>query len=199
MARIQPIALSKRSLLVRFGNWFVRRRFGHEMDQLNILAHSPSMVLPMMMASQIPNAKTQLSKETGALATHLVAVQNGCAWCIDFGLAQAVESGLSLDKLLAAPGYADDPQFTAAERAAFAYAETITAGTGHVPDQIFDALRPHFSQREIVELTTLIAIENFFNRVNGPLGIESQHFCVMPTPVPHGATALTPLRTGTGQ
>jgi alkylhydroperoxidase family enzyme len=41
-------------------------------------------------------------------------------------------------------------------------------------------LRQHFSEREIVELTAAIAAENFSNRFNVPLGIESQGFCAIP-------------------
>jgi alkylhydroperoxidase family enzyme len=97
---------------------------------------------------------------------------------------------------LAVLDYRTDDRFSAAERAALAYAETITDGNGQVPDAVFDALRPYFSDREIVELTVSIAIENFFNRINGPLGIEAQGFCALPATFGPGHGARAGLSRG---
>lgn len=47
-------------------------------------------------------------------------------------------------------------------------------------DETFAALRGYFSDRQIVELTFAVAIENFFNRINAPLGIEAEGFCAVP-------------------
>lgn len=181
MARIAPLERTHRSLLLRGLNWLARRRYGQEVDSLNIVARAPAMLVPYIMASQLGHANTALAADTRALAMHLVASQNGCAWCMDFGLSTFVREGVSLEKLQTVADYATDERFSEAERAALAYADVVTAGTGQVSDAVFDALRPHFSEREIVELTVSIAIENFYNRINGPLQIDAQSFCTMPT------------------
>lgn len=162
-------------------NWLARRRYGQEIDSLKIVARAPSMLVPYVMAGQLGHAKTALAPEIRAEVMHLVASRNGCAWCIDFGLSTFVRVGVSLEKLQAVADYATDERFSEAERAALAYADVVTAGTGQVSDAVFDALRPHFSEREIVELTISIAIENFYNRINGPLQIDAQSFCTIPT------------------
>ncbi len=198
MTRIQPLERNQRSALLRLGNWLVRQRYGQEIGSLNTVARSPSMLLPYVMTSRLAQAKIQLPNETRALVMHLVAARNTCAWCIDFGLAESVKSGMSLEKLLAVPDYATDSRFSAAERAALAYADVITEGRGHVPDEVFNALKPHFSDREIVELTVSIALENFFNRINGPLGIESQGFCAMPGASRQRGGAGVTAQSGTG-
>jgi AhpD family alkylhydroperoxidase len=185
MARIDPIPPHKRPLLLRVANWYFRRKYGQESTALGVLALSPKLLFPfLVMSAGLAGARTALSPETRALVMQLVADANDCAWCIDYGLANAAEEGLSPDKLLAVADYATDPRFTGAERAALAYAEIVTEGDGHVPQAMFDALRPHFSDREIVELTVSIALENFFNRLNGPLQIESQNFSGLGTAVP---------------
>ena len=46
-------------------------------------------------------------------------------------------------------------------------------------DAIFAALRPHFDEREIVEITWLCAVENSFNLINLPLEIESDGLCAI--------------------
>jgi alkylhydroperoxidase family enzyme len=48
-----------------------------------------------------------------------------------------------------------------------------------VADTTFEALRKHFSEREIVELTFLNALENFYNLLNLPLGIEDDGLCAI--------------------
>jgi alkylhydroperoxidase family enzyme len=50
--------------------------------------------------------------------------------------------------------------------------------TGRRPtDALFAALRQHFSEPEIVELTAAVALENFRSKFNVALGIEAQGFC----------------------
>ncbi len=184
--------------MIRLINLFAKRQFGQEAENINVLAHSPGLIIPYLMSSQLAQAKTELDLETKALAMHLVAARNGCAWCIDFGLAQAVKAGVPMEKMVAVLDYATDPQFSPAQRAALTYADEITENHGHVSDESFAALKPHFSDREIVELTVSIAIEDFFNRTNGPLGIESQNFCAMPAAFksPEAAAARVRLEAG---
>ena len=49
-----------------------------------------------------------------------------------------------------------------------------------MPDKLFADLRRHFLQREIIELTMAVAVENMYNRINAPLEIEAQGFCAVP-------------------
>jgi alkylhydroperoxidase family enzyme len=46
-------------------------------------------------------------------------------------------------------------------------------------DEVFRHLQRFYSDREIVEITLVNAIEHFYNLVNGPLGIESDGFCAV--------------------
>ena len=48
-----------------------------------------------------------------------------------------------------------------------------------VGDETFATLRKHFSEREIVEITFLNALENFYNLLNLPLGIEDDGLCAI--------------------
>ena len=56
--------------------------------------------------------------------------------------------------------------------AALAYVEEATQ-TKHVGDETFAALRRHFDDEQIVTITWLNAVENYFNLLDGPLGIDS--------------------------
>ena len=194
MARVQPVPTSKRSPMLRVINKFAERQFGQEAENLNVLALSPGLIVPYLMSSRMSQVKTELDLETKSLAMHLAAARNGCAWCIDFGLARAVEEGVPMEKMVAVLDYATDPRFTPAQRAALAFADDILANHGHPSDERFEALKPHFSEREIVELTVSVALEVFFNYTNGPLGIESQNFCAMPAAFQSHDAAAAPVR-----
>ena len=54
-----------------------------------------------------------------------------------------------------------------------AYADAVTRDV-HVEDAVFDRLRPHFSPREIVELTIVIGVYNMHGRVIEPLEIDPE-------------------------
>jgi len=54
---------------------------------------------------------------------------------------------------------------------------TITGQT--VDDALFARLKQHYSEKQIVELTAAIALENFRSKFNPALGIEAQGFCMI--------------------
>jgi alkylhydroperoxidase family enzyme len=70
--------------------------------------------------------------------------------------------------------------FSDLERVALDYAERITYTDQKVDDDLFDRVKKHFSERQIVELTAAIALENFRSKFNPALGIEAQGFCLLP-------------------
>ena len=74
----------------------------------------------------------------------------------------------------------DSRLFSEAERLALEYAERMTITGQSVDDALFDRLRQHYGEAQIVELTAAIAFENFRSKFNPPLGIKAQGFCPMP-------------------
>lgn len=74
--------------------------------------------------------------------------------------------------------YRTSPLFSDRERAALAYVEEATRHK-RVSDATFEELRKHFSEREIVEITWLNALENYYNLLNVTLEIESDGFCAI--------------------
>src|SRR5262245_36492023 len=99
---------------------------------------------------------------------------------MDINTAVSRKRGVPEDKLQAVDRYAEHPGFTERERAALAYAEMVTISPNDISDEQFAALRKHFNDREIVELTTQAAFENFRARVNRALRIEDDGFAKLP-------------------
>lgn len=86
--------------------------------------------------------------------------------------------GISDRELESLANFRESKIFSDGERAAFAFAESITTGNT-VPDAAFEALRRHFSDDEIVELTATIVWEIAAAKFNRALAIESQGICAV--------------------
>jgi alkylhydroperoxidase family enzyme len=77
--------------------------------------------------------------------------------------------------------------FSERERAALAYAEAITLANT-VSDDIFEIVRRHFNDDEIVELTAVITFEICVAKFNRALEIEGQGICAVRPPVKQTST-----------
>lgn len=72
--------------------------------------------------------------------------------------------------------YEDSPEFSSIEKLVIRYAVEMTRTPVDVPDELFVELKRNFSDRQIVELTSQIAWENYRARNNHALGLESEGF-----------------------
>lgn len=85
----------------------------------------------------------------------------------------AAADGVSAEECEALKHWTEGPYFGAAEKAALAYTDSVTTAV-KVPNDVFEPLRLYFSEREIVELTVLIATYNMHIRVVEALDIEPE-------------------------
>jgi alkylhydroperoxidase family enzyme len=72
--------------------------------------------------------------------------------------------------------YKDSEKFTELEKAAIEYAEYLTRTPANVPDEVFERLRSHLDERQLVELTATIAWENFIGRFNRGFDVQPQGY-----------------------
>ena len=90
---------------------------------------------------------------------------NGCAFCLDMHVADARKAGESERRLATAAAWREAPFFSDRERAALEWTEALTlVSQSHVPDAVWDAVRPHFTDAELIELTLVITSINSWNR-----------------------------------
>lgn len=179
--RIPPIE-KPRGLVNRLAYWMSRRQLGKVMTPLKVVfARIPGTIFSeYALVRVLEGNKLKLDPMLRLLVQHHVARLNGCGFCIDIGRAVAVQHRVNLDKIDAVSEYRVNPLFTERERSALAYVEEATRNKV-VTDATFAALRGHFDEREIVEITWLCAVENYFNLVNLPLEIESDGLCALAT------------------
>jgi alkylhydroperoxidase family enzyme len=84
--------------------------------------------------------------------------------------------GVSEQQLADLANFEHSPAFSELEKRVLRYAEALTRTPADVPQALFDKLREHFNPRQMVELTTAIAWENFRARFNRGFGIEAEGF-----------------------
>ena len=90
-----------------------------------------------------------------------------------------MQAGASDDKIRQVPTWRESSLFSPLERDALEYAERMTVTGEKVTDELFARLRGHFTEAQVVELTAVVALENFRSKFNPPLGIEAQGFCII--------------------
>ena len=101
---------------------------------------------------------------------------------MDMHAAVGGKEGLSRDKIEAALGVNESCDLSERERLVLEYTDRVCATPVDVPDEFFAKLRSHFSEREIVELTSQIAHENYNAKLNRPLRVEANNLCEIPLP-----------------
>ncbi|MGC2402841.1 MAG: carboxymuconolactone decarboxylase family protein [Acidobacteriaceae bacterium] len=102
---------------------------------------------------------------------HLIKLRtsqiNGCAYCLDMHWKDLRAVGESEQRLYSLDAWRESPFYTDRERAAFEWTEAVTLiADGHVPDEVYEEVRPHFSEKELSDLTLAVAAINVWNRLN---------------------------------
>jgi len=91
---------------------------------------------------------------------------NGCAYCIDMHTKDARAVGETEQRLYALTAWRETPFFTERERAALAFAESVTTMTvDHVPATAYDDVAAHFNADEVAALLGLVVVINAWNAI----------------------------------
>jgi len=177
--RLEPIE-KPRGLTLRIAYAFCRRTLGKVITPMKVLyARVPAIARVSYSLAQTMERKLSLPTELRLLVEAQTSALNGCGFCLDMKHALAVQHHLGLEKFhaLAEQGI-EAPIFDERERAALAFVTAITRDR-KVGDDLFARMRTHFSEAEIVELAFVNAVENFYNLMAKPFGIESDGLCAL--------------------
>lgn len=143
------------------------------------LANVPALALgfaallkPLMGDGVLPAAYKEL------VATR-VASLNNCEYCVSSHRYLAKLRGATPEQIEAVDKYETGP-FTESQKAGFRYADVIHRGGNEVDDAVWQAVREHFTQNQLIELTAVASAFEFFPRFNSALRIPV-------TPLPEGA------------
>jgi alkylhydroperoxidase family enzyme len=78
----------------------------------------------------------------------------------------SLQQGVSDEKLAAVWEYRTSPLYSEAERAALDFAVAAGAQPNEVTDAMFERMKQHWSEGQIVEIVALISFFGFMNRYN---------------------------------
>jgi AhpD family alkylhydroperoxidase len=166
---------------VRLVFWLQRRRYGRELEPARLWGRTPRVFLAMtLMYRALERKSSPLEPALRSLVQVRVSQINWCGFCIDMNSALSLARGIHRDKLEALGQAAESPVFRDHEKAALAYAESMTRGTAHGDAALVAGLQQHFNDDQIIELTALIAYQNLSSKFNAALGVPAQGFCINP-------------------
>lgn len=142
-----------------------------------------------MMALEMYVRSSGLEPALLELVKVRASYMNGCAYCVDMHTKDARAAGESEQRLYAVPVWRETPFFTPRERAALAWAESVT-DLGHtgVPDDVYEEARAQFSDVEIMNLTMAVIAINGWNRL--AVSFRSEPGSYEPVSHPHGGAPV---------
>jgi AhpD family alkylhydroperoxidase len=165
MARLQALEpdFFADSLRTRLGEHTLANRQG--LGLLRVLAQRPDLTNEFLSFRNGLDANMRLPLRLVELVRLRVAFHNQCRSCMALRSGGAVEAGVTEDLvcMLQSPEEAED--LTEAEKAALAYADCVATDHLSAKEEMFDRLRMHFSEPEIVELGVHLAIFVGFGRI----------------------------------
>jgi AhpD family alkylhydroperoxidase len=131
---------------------------------------NPFTASPAAMQPWIDLGKTIQDDGLEPLLKELVMMRtsqiNGCAFCIHMHTRDARAHGETEERLYLLDAWRESPLYSDRERAALAWTESLTLiAETRAPDDVFDEVKKHFSDDEIVKLTVLIGAINAWNRL----------------------------------
>ncbi len=178
MSRILPKPLSSYPWYLRLLFRFQKKKYGAIFEPVLLWGRSPRVFLGFLLIQKGLNRKSSmLAPDLRALITIKVSQFNQCAFCIDMNSAILLKRGGTQEKLTAISRYKESSLFSAKERAALDYVEAIMQNSHQVSDRVFQALKEHFDDDAIVELTALIGFQNLSSQFNSALDAAAFGFC----------------------
>ncbi len=173
--RLTPIE-DPDSIKLKLAYWFTRRKVGKVITPLKVLYARFPQALGLSKELMDLDQFFTISSRLKHLIKVYVATLNGCAFCIDIGKASAQNEDMDSSIFDDLMRFDESDSFTAAEKSALTYVDEATRNK-HVSDSTFNHLEKHFNEEEIVQITLINAIENYYNLMNAPMNISSDELC----------------------
>jgi AhpD family alkylhydroperoxidase len=145
--------------------------YGPFADQAAVMAHVPPALDHLYRMLMELKARQAVPWRYIELSIVVASKLNACSYCVASHSPVLEIEGLSAAAIAQLPN-ADHPDLDDVDRLVIEYATLVTQGAGRIRDGVFERLRLHFSEAQIVELTLRIALAGFFNRFNDALQID---------------------------
>ncbi|WP_326638633.1 carboxymuconolactone decarboxylase family protein [Streptosporangium sp. NBC_01755] len=138
------------------------------MSRLNIAEVAPEMYKTFIQAEQVIS-KGPLDPAIRELVKIRSSQINGCLFCIDMHVHEALRLGEKQDRIYQLSAWRESELYTDAERVALAYAEAVTERPDGVSDEVWGAVAAAFKPEEAAYLVAQVAQINLWNRIASPM------------------------------
>jgi 4-carboxymuconolactone decarboxylase len=149
-------------------------RRGQLLKLYRLLLHSPPIAASWFEFANAVRWKTELDGRLREIVIVRIALINRVAYMFGQHVPQlTLAEGLTEKECGALADWRPTEEFSPRERAALAYADAMTRDVV-VPDAVFNEIRRHLTERQMLELTVLIAAYNMHSRVMQALELEPE-------------------------
>lgn len=147
--------------------------YGDFSNQLAVMAHAPDAFAHLYGLIDAWRGATTLPQRLVEIAVVTASRVNACAYCVAHHGLALVSHGLAAETV---DGILEPrpPGLDAREVLVRDYARLVTERAWGIPDQLFERLREHFSEAQIVELTVRIGLCGLFNKFNQALQVDME-------------------------
>ena len=160
------------SLFVKIASYISKQRFGKIIAPLRRIYSRRPVLLSVVMKIEGVNKKLSLPYELKLLLRTYVSSLNECSFCSDLNLHESQKGKIAKEKLKDLLNFRTNNNYSGKEKAMLAYCEEVTLSKT-CTDECFSELKKHFTEEEIIEITWLNAVENYYNYQAKPLGLVS--------------------------
>jgi alkylhydroperoxidase family enzyme len=189
MTRIDVVSKRSANPFVRFAQVASRKQLGRDVDPVGVYAHTPGLLMGYGAFERATAKQSRVDERLKVLAETKAAAIVNCEFCCDIASGIAHDVGIGEAQLLALPRYRDSGEFSELECLVLDYATAMSRTPTTVTDELFAQLRERLDERQLVELTNVIALENMRARFNSafdmtPAGFSEGMVCAVPESPP---------------
>ena len=174
--RIKPIEEPK-GIFKKLMFYFLKKEFGKVIMPAKVIySRYPKIGLLVKKLYEVEDSLKLVKESEKFLIQNFVANLNRCSFCMDISKKKSINKNIGLEKFSDLLNFRSSEKYTEREKAVFEYLEEMTKNI-EVSDKIYDNLRKHCSEEEIIEITYISASETYLNRLLKPLNIGSDELC----------------------
>jgi uncharacterized peroxidase-related enzyme len=165
-----------------------KKYLGYPPNSVLIMQHRPKLVKALaQMASAVWDKESEVDLGFKRLIAYMASRTHGCNYSMAHAAEAAHRVGMTDDKLEAVIEYHTSPLFTEAERVALDFAIAAASQPNAVTDELFERMKQHWNDGEIVEIAAAVALNGFLNRWSDTLAVPLE-----PEPTAFGEKHLKP-------
>ena len=174
MPRLDPLAPDASPELKETFEHF-EHLLGYVPNNVLILARIPRIVKGLAgLAQSLWDPASEVDRGLKRLVAYMASKTHRSPYSMAHAADAAHRAGITAEKLGAIDEYATNALYTEAERAALDFAVAAASQPNAVTDAHFERLKKHWSERQIVEFASVIAVNGFLNRWNDTMGPEME-------------------------